>query len=93
MVPPLATKTRTLDDLLACLGKRSPEEDGEGVIGRWESDMRPSTGEVVGESKEASETLVPAAGEASSDVLGTYKQLFKPKAILAFLHLLPILVI
>ena len=51
-----------------------------------------SAGGLVGESKEASETLVPAAGEASSDVLGTYKQLLRPKAILAFLQLLPIFV-
>lgn len=81
----------TLEDFKLCLGNRRPEEEGVGVVGMLirESELRPD----VGESGRASETLPAADGAVagpSSNVLGTQRQIFIPRASFAFLHLLPI---
>ncbi|PON50183.1 hypothetical protein PanWU01x14_224960, partial [Parasponia andersonii] len=77
----------TLDDLLALLESFKPCEDGVGVAGLDE--LR---AQLVGESSAASDNLSPVSmeGGESSNVLGTYKHRFSPRASFAFLHLLPI---
>ena len=83
----------TFEGLVPCLDNRRPEDDGVGVVGIAGRQSEPRDWEEsVGESKTASEYLLPTSmdGDESSRVCGTYKQRFNPRASLAFLHLLPI---
>lgn len=90
---PKGLEKYTLEDLVPCFDSRRPEDDGVGVVGiaGWQSELR-DWGESDGESKTASEYLLPTSmdGDESSRVCGTYTQRFNPRASLAFLHLLPI---
>lgn len=76
-------KICTSKDLEECFDKRSPEEDGVGVVGFRRDGS---------EDKEAASDNLPADnGGASSMVLGSWRHVlsFNPRASLTFLHLLP----
>lgn len=83
-------ETQTLDDLLLLLDSLKPWKDGTGVVGR-ELPLFQFAGERRAASDNLSETTVDG-GESSSKVLGTNMQRFRPRATLAFFHLLPIMV-
>lgn len=85
-------KKTTFDDLLPLFDSRSPELDGVGVVGIFGcgSGSPLAAGDTAEESENLAAESAAIDGDASSWDPGTYTQRFLPKAIFAFLHLLPI---
>ena len=73
------------EDLDPVKDKRSPEEEGVGVVGRR---LEPWP---VGRETESESLAVDE--EESSRVWGTKRQVFTPRASFTFLHLLPIIIV
>ena len=86
-----------MEDLLELLESLRPCEEGVGVVGQCagESSAASESRSAVAlkpllSAKEEEQQEEEEEEEESSRVFGTYKHRFIPKAIFAFLHLLPI---